>query len=173
MQYFSCPCGHYIQMKVSYVLDIFVKKNGWVSNNRLSMLLITDLLLVNRLMICLSINRRCEPLGYERTHVITSGVMGPKSGPPFIFFSPPLVFLPGQSCCRALLTFWLTTPIQAASGGRRGPLLPNQHEHRAVPPTSSGHLCRPLKSPRPRPAFCSSSHCAQPSILPPSSCAAP
>ena len=136
---------------------------------------LSDLLLINRLRICLSVNRRCEPLGYERTHVITSGVMGPKSGPPFIFFRPRLfsyrvsLAIGHSSHFGSLLQF----SLQAAGGGRRGPLLPNQHEHRAVPPTSSGHLCRPLKSPRPRPAFCSSLHCAQPSLLPPSSCAAP
>ena len=71
------------------------KKNRWVSNNRLSMLLITYLLLVNRLMICLSINRRCEPLGYERTHVIISGVMGPIGSAFPLFFSCLLVFLSG------------------------------------------------------------------------------
>ena len=48
------------------------------------------MLLINRLRICLSVNRRCEPLGYERTHVIISGVMGPIGSAFPLFFRASL-----------------------------------------------------------------------------------
>ena len=115
------------------------------------------MLLINRLRICLSVNRRCEPLGYERTHVITSGVMGPKSGPPFIFFCSRLfsyrvsLAIGHSSHFGSLLQFRL----QAAGGGVL-----------CSPTSTNTVLCRPPAPPELRAPLPSSEiSSAAPSLL--------